>query len=314
VFATELAPLAQETCNTYNMLKLTEHLFTWQASPQYADFFERALINHILATPNPDGGSPLYYLGLQSGQWKVHFIPNEAFFCCAGSGLENFAKLGEGIYFHNGRSLWVNLFFASELNWREKSVVVRQETRFPEEAGTRLIIRTRTPVALSLNVRIPYWTDAASFTVNGQPWPAAGRPAPSSYATIDRTWKDGDRVDVKLPMRPRLKPLPDDPGVVAIMYGPLVLAAELGTNGLDPKKIYSDDKILRGGFPPMAMPKLVGGHGGFDKWLQPVKDRPLTFRTVGVGKPEDVTLSPLYRLFNQRYNVYWRLRSPVAAK
>src|SRR5579863_1559641 len=138
VLASELTDLTQETCNTYNMLKLTDHLFTWQAQPQYADCYERAFLNHILATPHPSEGSPLYYLGMQPGQWKVHFVPHEGFFCCCGTGLENFSKLGEGFYFYSDQSLWVNLFFASEVNWREKGVVIRQETRFPEEAGTQI--------------------------------------------------------------------------------------------------------------------------------------------------------------------------------
>src|SRR5580692_12849034 len=154
VLAPALTDLTQETCNTYNMLKLTNHLFTWQPEPRYADYYERALLNHILATPNPAQGSPLYYLGMQSGQWKVHFVPHEGFFCCCGTGLENFSKLGEGFYFHDAGSLWVNQFFASEVNWKEKSVVIRQETRFPEEAGTRLVIQAKSPVEFGLNVRI----------------------------------------------------------------------------------------------------------------------------------------------------------------
>jgi uncharacterized protein len=114
------------------MLKLSTHLFTWQAAPQYADYYERAFINHILATPNPAQRSPLYFLGTRSGQWKVQFVPHQGYFCCCGTGLENFSKLGEGFYFHDAQSLWVNLFFASKVNWREKGVTIRQETRFPD--------------------------------------------------------------------------------------------------------------------------------------------------------------------------------------
>ena len=323
VLASELTDLSQETCNTYNMLKLTRQLFTWQAEPQYADYYERAFLNHILATPNPADGSPLYYLGMQSGQWKVHFVPHEGFFCCCGTGLENFSKLSEGFYFHNEQSLWVNLFFASEVNWRDKGVIVRQETRFPEEAGTRLVIQTKSPARFTLNVRIPYWADAASVTVNGKPFQPHQKLAPSSYAKIDRTWKNGDRVDVKLPMSLHLQTIPDDPTLAAIMYGPLVLAGELGTENLDSKHIYSDDKFLHGGFPPIAVPELAGDPNVLDKWIQPVstpvgktvsqKDIALTFRTVGAGRPKDVVLSPFYRLFNQRYCVYWRFRPAAEA-
>jgi DUF1680 family protein len=248
---------------------------------------------------------------MQSGQWKVHFVPHEGFFCCCGSGLENFSKLGDGFYFHNEQSLWVNLFFASEVNWREKGVTLRQETRFPDEAGTRLTIQAKSPARFTLNVRIPYWADAASVTINGKPFQPRQKLVPSSYAKIDRTWKNGDRVEVKLPMRLHLQTIPDDPTLAAIMYGPVVLAGELGTENLDAKRIYSDDKVLHGGFSAIAVPELFGDRNALDKWIQPVserKDAALTFRTVGAGHPQDVTLSPFYRLFDQRYCVYWRFR------
>jgi DUF1680 family protein len=328
VLASELTGLSQETCNTYNMLKLTRQLFTSQAEPQYSDYYERAFLNHILATPNPADGAPLYYLGMQPGQWKVHFVPHEGFFCCCGTGLENFSKLSGGFYFHNEQSMWVNLFFASEVNWREKGVVIGQETRFPEEAGTRLVIQTKSPARFTLNVRIPYWTSAASVTVNGKRFEPNQKLEPSSYAKIERTWKNGDQVEVQLPMHLHLQAIPDDPTLAAIMYGPLVLAGELGTENLDSKRIYSEDKFLHGGFPAIAVPELAGDRNALDKWIQPVsapvgktvsqrtvshKEVALTFRTVGAGRPDDVTLSPFYRLFNQRYCVYWRWRPAAEA-
>jgi uncharacterized protein len=311
VLASVLTDQTQETCNTYNMLKLTSHLFTWHAEPQYADYYERAFLNHILATPNPAQGSPLYYLGMQPGQWKVHFVPYEGFFCCCGTGLENFAKLGEGFYYHHAQAIWVNLFFASEVNWREKGVVIRQETRFPEEAGSRLIVETKSPAKFAMNVRIPYWADGASMKVNGKPFASDEKLTPSSYGKIERTWKSGDVVEVNLPMHLHLRAMPDDPKLAAILYGPLVLAGELGTQDLDPKNIYSDDKILHSGFPAIAVPELAGDQSALDKWIRPgeEKDKPLRFRTVGAGRPDDVTLSPFYRLFDQRYSVYWRFRS-----
>jgi uncharacterized protein len=316
VLASELTDLTQETCNTYNMLKLTNHLFCWQSEPRFADYYERAFLNHILATPNPAEGSPLYYLGMQPGQWKVHFVPHEGFFCCCGTGLENFSKLGEGFYFHDERSVWVNQFFASELNWREKGVVIRQETRFPEEAGTRLVVQTKSPAVFALNIRIPYWADNASVTINGKPYSPKEKRTPSSYAKIDRTWKNGDAIEVKLPMRLHLQTIPDDQNLAAILYGPMVLAGALGTQDLDPKRIYSEDKILHGGFPAIAVAELTGDRNALENWIQLVNatDRPLTFRTVGGGHPEDVTLCPFYRLFDQRYCVYWRFRAGDGSK
>jgi DUF1680 family protein len=339
VLSSELTDLTQETCNTYNMLKLTNHLFTWQAEPQFADYYERAFINHILATPNPAQGSPLYFLGTRSGQWKVHFVPHQGYFCCCGTGLENFSKLGEGFYFHDAQSLWVNLFFASEVNWREKGVTIRQETLFPDEAATRLLIQTKSPTDFTLNVRIPYWADNASITVNGQRFQPNETLAPSSYAKLHRTWKDGDVVAVSLPMRLHLQPLPDDQNIAAIMYGPLVLAGELGTQDLNPQHIYSDDKYLHAGFSTITVPELAANRNAIDQWIQPVSAptsasatmpgstsastqastppstnaKALTFRTVGAGHPEDVNLSPFYRLFDQRYNIYWRFRPAVDA-
>jgi len=156
------------------------------------------------------------------------------------------------------------------------------------------------------------------MTVNGKRFQPNQNLKPSSYAKIDRMWNNGDRVEVKLPMRLHLQAIPDDPTQAAIMYGPLVLAGELGTENLDAKHIYSDDKFLHGGFPAIAVPELAGDRNALDKWIQAVpapagktasqKDVALAFRTVGAGQPEDVTLSPFYRLFNQRYCVYWRFR------
>jgi uncharacterized protein len=322
VLASQLTDLTQETCNTYNMLKLTSHLFSWHAEPEYADFYERAFLNHILATPHPSEGSPLYYLGMQPGQWKVHFIPHEGYFCCCGSGLENFAKLGEGFYYRNADSLWVNLFFASEAHWREKGVTLRQETRFPDEAATRFTIQTKSPANFTLNVRIPYWAEGATIAINGRAFEPEQKFAPSSYAVISRTWKDGDHVEVKLPMRLHLQTIPDDQNLAAVLYGPVVLAGELGTDGFNPQRSYSDDKMLHSGFPAVPVPEFAAARSALENWIQPVgalsasettnakaSAKPLTFRTVNAGQPHDVTLSPFYRLFDQRYNIYWRFRA-----
>jgi hypothetical protein len=165
------------------------------------------------------------------------------------------------------------------VNWKEKSVVIRQETRFPEEAGTRLVIQTKSFANFSLNLRIPYWADNASVTINGKRFRPNEELAPSSYAKIDRTWKDGDHVEVKLPVRLHLQTIPDDPKLAAIMYGPLVLAGELGAENLDPKRIYSDDKFLHGGFSAIAVPELAGDRNALHKWIRAIsaKDKRSVF-------------------------------------
>ena len=201
------------------------------------------------------------------------------------------------------------------MTWREKGVSIRQETRFSEAAATRLLIHTKSPAAFTLNVRIPYWADSATIAINGQPFQPKQKLAASTYAKIQRTWKDGDQIEVSLPMRLHLQPLPDDQNVAAIMYGPLVLAGELGTQDLNPQHIYSDDKYLHAGFPTIAVPELAANPITLDQWVQPLnsKAKPLTFRTVGAGHPQDITLSPFYRLFDQRYNIYWRFRPAADA-
>ena len=310
VLAGTLETRTQETCNTHNMLKLTEHLFTWAPDAERADYYERALLNHILGTPHPDTGMPLYYLGLKPGQWKCVFARNDSFWCCAGTGLENFAKLQRGFYFEGDGELWVNLFFASELDWRARGVTLRQETRFPDEPGTTLVVTTAQPTAFKLHRRIPWWAEGASITVNGRP--VEGAFAPSSYATLDRTWANGDRVRLNLPMRLHLHPMPDDPRTVAILYGPVVLAGELGTADLPRDGIHiwnhhGDEHFNAHPYAAAADLALKGTTPKPEDWIEPVVGRPLTFQTRGVGRPDDVVLSPFFRLFDQRYNVYWRL-------
>lgn len=309
VLSTAIGPDTQESCNTYNMLKLTEHIFAWNPDAVTGDFHERALYNHILATPHPESGMPLYFLGLKPGQWKIHFDPGNAFWCCSGTGLENFAKLQRGIYYQGNQQLWVNLFIASELNWRDKGITISQQTAFPDEPGTRLVIKASKATAFKLNVRIPYWAEGASIAVNGRKLDAPLKA--QSFASIDRTWNNGDEVTLTLPMRLHLQPMPDDPKMAAVMYGPLVLAGELGK--------IPEDKLHRESHAPFEVftpyPEadklaLAGLTTQLEECIRPLPGKPLTFKTHGVGRPEDFVLSPLYRLFGKRYNVYWKLTQP----
>lgn len=301
----------QETCNTYNMLRLTEHLFAWKPEAVYADFYERAFLNHILGTPHPETGMPLYFLGLQPGQWKCVFVRNRSFWCCAGTGLENFSKLQRGIYFQGAGQVWVNQFFASEVNWKTQGVVIRQDTRFPDEPGTTLMVKTAQPSQFKLCVRIPHWAEGAAISINGKPLDQ--KLTPSSYATMDRTWADGDTVRVELPMRLHLQPMPDDAKLAAILYGPVVLAGELGGEGLARECIHhphlNGEPLYKAHpFADADQLALVGTTAKLEDWIEPVAGKPLTFKTKGVGRPRDVVLSPFFRLFDQRYNVYWRLK------
>ncbi len=252
-----LSDNTSETCNTYNMLKLTRHLFEWHASADYADYYERALYNHILASQNPDDGMVCYYVPMRAGSHKVFSKPFDSFWCCVGTGMENHAKYGEAIYFHNDDALWVNLFIPSEVNWRAKGLSLRQETRYPEAEKVNFVVTARRPVSLSLRLRYPGWaTQAVSVTVNGRPQTIDAKPG--SFIDIKRTWKTGDRVELTIPMSLRLETMPDNPRRVAILYGPTVLAGELGPE---------DQTTLVN-----LVPALVTGDRELSEWLKPTGD------------------------------------------
>ena len=304
--ATELSPDSQESCCTYNMLKLTRHLFSWYARAEYADYYERALFNSILSTQDPETGMMMYFVALNPGHWKVYNTPRDSFWCCTGTGMENHAKYADSIYFHDDRGVFVNLFIASELNWPEKGIRLRQETDFPVEEGTSLVVKCARPTDLALRIRVPYWaTQGITLKVNGEKQPTSAKPA--SYVTVDRTWRDGDRVEVSMPMSLWLEPMPDDSTLATVMYGPLVLAGELGTEKLTPEMFYLKGQRDQSDGPGIDVPMFVIKDKNPAAWIERIDNRPLAFRTKGVGRPDDVTLVPYHMLFGQRYSVYWRV-------
>jgi DUF1680 family protein len=286
-----------ETCNTYNMLKLTRYLFEWNASAEYADYYERALYNHILASQNPDDGMFCYYVPLKAGARKTYSTPFDSFWCCVGTGMENHTKYGDAIYFHSDDALWVNLFIASELNWKEKRVSLRQETRYPDADTVSLTFKTRRPITLALRLRYPAWaTQGLRVSINGRPKRVNARPG--SFVEIRRGWKTGDQIELKIPMSLRLEAMPDNPNRAAVLYGPTVLAGEFG------------QEVQAGVEGPILTPALITENRPLAQWIKPVAGEPSTFRTVGVGRPIDVTLSPFYRVHDKRYAVYWDQFTP----
>jgi len=305
-FARHLSPDTAETCNTYNMLKLTRHLFEWEPSAETMDFYEGALYNHILASQDPEQGMFVYLMSLKPGHFKTYSTPEDSFWCCVGTGMENHGKYGDTIYFHDGNSLYVNLFIASELTWKEKGLVVRQDTRFPEQDRTRLTMKCGKPVKLELKVRFPSWAQSGiTVTVNGRR--QSIKSVPGSYVTIEREWRNGDTVDIRLPMALHLESLPGDPKTVAILYGPIVLAGELGTTNMPSPYARNQTDLNKVPSPPV--PVFVSDANDVLNHVKPVAGKPLTFQTRGIGKPQDVTLIPFYRMHYQRYSVYWNLYS-----
>ncbi len=284
-------PSTTETCNTYNMLKLTRQLFTWEPKAEYADYYERALYNHILASQNPETGMMCYYVPLRPGSHKEFNGPEDCFWCCTGTGVENHARYGDAIYFHEGaRALYVNLFVASELKWEQTGITLRQVTSFPDEASTSLLFTCLKPVDLELRVRVPSWI-AGPFEVkvNGEAQSVSAKPG--SYAAIKRTWQTGDLVEIGLPMGLRTEGFRDNPDRLAFLYGPIVLSAPVDTKE--------------------PLPAIVAPHSQLAALLTPAGDA-LTFkadarafRKPGASDGVPVTLSPFWRMYKTPYTVYW---------
>ena len=216
-FSKHISGYTGETCCTYNMLKLSRHMFCWEASPQVADYYERALYNHILGQQDPRTGMVAYFLPLLSGAHKVYSTPENSFWCCVGSGFESHAKYAESIYYHDGEGLFVNLFIPSVLDWKEKGMKVRQETRFPASETTVLTLSMAEPVRTTFRLRYPSWSKDVQVRVNGKR--VKVRQQPGSYIAIEREWKDGDRIEATYPMHLTLESAPDNPHRAALLYG-----------------------------------------------------------------------------------------------
>ncbi len=292
-----------ETCNVYNMLKLTRHLMEWNPKAEYAEYYERALYNDILASQDPETGMMTYFISLEPGFFKTFSTPFNSFWCCVGTGIENHSKYGEFIYMYGTNDLYVNLFIPSVLQWKEKGVTVTQETHFPDSQESTLYLKMKKDQKITLEIRRPYWAgEGFAIKVNGRSIRTAG--VPGSYESVTRTWHDGDKIEITLPMRLRVEPMADDSSKVAIMYGPLVLAGDLG--GYVPLP-YAKENGDFFDMPDVSVPDLAISGKPVAQWLKPVEGKPLHFRTVGVGRPNDVELVPLYEINHQHYTVYWNI-------
>ena len=291
-----------ETCNVYNMLKLTRALFALRPDVEYAEFHERALFNHILGSIDPADGSMCYMVPVGRGVRREYQDMFRSFTCCVGSGMESHALHGLGIYYASDDRLWVNLYVPSTAQWAETGVSLEMQTDFPEGRAATLTLKTASPRAFTLALRRPRWAgDGFSVSVNGQK--LAEVPDPGSYVELKRRWTSGDKIAVVLPKALRLEPTPDNPRVAAIMWGPLVLAGDLGPA---PPRERGEPAA-----PRPDVPVLVAAGRPVTEFVKPDASKPGSFRTDRAGRARDVDLVPFYRLHRRAYSAYWDLLEPA---
>ena len=306
-----------ETCNTNNMLKLTEDLHRRNPEARYADYYELATFNHILSSQHPEHGGYVYFTPARPRHYRNYSAPNEAMWCCVGTGMENHGKYGQFIYTHVGNALYVNLFVSSELNWKEKGLTLRQETDFPYAETSRItVVQAPSPRGRAgggaLLIRYPGWVKPGQFkvSVNGQPVDIIT--GPSSYVAINRQWKKGDVVEVSFPMHNSIKYLPNVPQYIALMHGPILLGMKTGTEDLahlvaDDSRFgqYASGKKL----PINEAPILINDN--IDEIAAQIKDiegQPLHFmlETKMVNEPNKAhELQPFFEIHDSRYMIYW---------
>jgi DUF1680 family protein len=295
-----------ETCCTHNMLRLTRSLYARDAHGKYFDYFERALYNGILASQDPESGMMTYFQSTRPGYLRLYHTPFDSFWCCTGTGMENHARYGENIFAKDDAALYVNLFIPATLEWRERGLTITQETRFPDSDSTKLTVRGGKPQTFALNIRQPSWCPAMTLTVNGRRHTVARRPG--EYCRLQRSFRSGDVIEVRVPMSLQLASLPNAPQYAALVYGPTVLAGRLGTQGITPGVQLIVNERESG--------NMLNAEVAIPRWTKPLDEliahttradpSTLKFRTTGFEGGASVELLPWFRLTHERYNLYWR--------
>lgn len=298
-----------ETCNTYNMMKLSTQFFQSDGDSKYVDYYERAMYNHILSSQHPIHGGLVYFTQMRPSHYRVYSQPQTSFWCCVGSGIENHSKYGEFIYAHRDNELFVNLFVASELDWKEKGVQLIQQTNFPHEGQTSFTLKTKKSIPLAVKVRYPSWVPANGITVKVNGKNFLTTVDKHGYLTIDRKWKNGDTVSVNFQMEVNVEQLPDKSEFYAFRYGPIVLAAK--TNDDNMTGLVADDSrgghIAKGDQVSMTeVPHLVTS--AVDEQVEMISAKDLRFKLNNLqvkNQPTEMELMPFYQLHDSRYIIYW---------
>ncbi len=291
-----------ESCNVYNMLKMTRTLFSIDPDIRYPDFQERALFNHVLASMDLEDGRTCYMVPVGRGVQHEYQDMFQSFTCCVGTGMENHALHGYGVYYESGDRLWVNLYVPSTADWQAAGTKLEMRTDFPEGKSAALTLTLKAPRKFTLLLRRPYWAGAGfSVSINGKS--VRNLPGPDHYVELNRTWKSGDKVELVLPKTLREEPLPDNPDRMALMWGPLALAGDLGPEKHGRRG--EGEGVLR----PDA-PSFVTAEKPVEMWLKAAAGKPGSFHTEGVGLGKDIDFVPFYRLPGREYGIYWDVYTP----
>ncbi|WP_234404905.1 glycoside hydrolase family 127 protein [Paenibacillus bouchesdurhonensis] len=299
-----------ETCNSYNMLKLTRELFKLTGDVKYSDFYERNYVNAILSSQHPETGMTMYFQPMATGYFKIYSSPFEHFWCCTGTGMESFTKLNDSIYFYAGNTLYINQYVSSKLNWSEQGVKLTQRSEIPESDGVALTLEIEDGrKKLDLHLRIPYWVSGSiGVKVNGE---AIQWSTEKQHIVIDREWSHGDVITLTLPMKVIISRLPDNQNVVGFQYGPIVLSAGLGTEDMTQaatgimvsvptRKMLVKDFII-----PREMTP--------EEWLSNIENHlvkrgnELAFELRNTDEDERLVFTPHYRQHRERYGIYWNI-------
>jgi DUF1680 family protein len=318
--ASQLGPAAEECCCSYNMMKLARHLYVRNPDAKIFDYYERLLFNVRYGTQDRNG-MLMYYVSLQPGKYKTFGTEFDSFWCCTGTGSEEYSKLNNSIYFHDDDSVYVNLFIPSSLDWKERGLKLEQTTKFPADERVSLAVQSAPSAPTALKIRVPYWaTEGAVYSINGQQQNVTA--TPSTYVTLEHDWKPGDVITIDMPLVLHISTTPDDKQVQAAMYGPLVLAALLGTEGLTTDMIYGDNGPFGRdeGYPMPTIDMRAHPHRGPEGKLvegpppepgaiwferdEGSREYPLLFHSKGRGPAH--TLVPLNQVMDERYSVYLR--------
>ncbi|MFO0829152.1 MAG: glycoside hydrolase family 127 protein [Phycisphaerales bacterium] len=315
---TSLSSNDHECCVTHNLLKLTRHLHAWDGRADEMDYYERALVNGILGSIHPnDAGAAMYYVPMQSGLFRTFCDRASSYVCCSGTGIESFAKLGDSVWWQDDRGVVIELFVASEATIPERGLRIAQTTRFPDEFVTTISILACRDESFRLRMRVPAWASAYELALNGARAQGDDLAAGTArYADIERSWRAGDRVELTLTPRLSLEPLLGDPRRVAVRYGPLVLAAQLGQLDLPPDAATGlggeAERLARDAAPCTVPAIVVEPNRPIESWLTPVEGQPLRFATRGVGRPRELRFAPFWQVFGERYAVYVDYLAPDA--